>query len=117
MFLSSPVHQHYDWVFLQFFVQPEQQRILQPDSGGKQSTRRRPGRVGRGLGLAGDRDEAAGRAVLEVVRRYGPARRIAGPAGAVREMLDTGLIDDAWLDRIPRELRPRLQELIDTPGG
>lgn len=61
-------------------------------------------------GSAGDRDEAAGRAVLEVIRVCGPARRIAGPAGAIREMPDAGLIDNACLDRIPRELRPRRPE-------
>ncbi len=61
-------------------------------------------------GSAGDHREAAGRAVLEVVRRRGPARRIAGPAGAIREMPGAGLIDNAWLDRIPRELRPRRPE-------
>ena len=65
-------------------------------------------------GSAGDRDEAAGRAVLEVIRLCGPARRIAGPAGAIREMPDAGLIDNAWLDRIPRELRPRRPEWTDT---
>lgn len=33
------------------------------------------------------------------------------------DMLEVGLIDDTWLDRIPQALRPRLQELIDTPDG
>lgn len=33
------------------------------------------------------------------------------------DMLEVGLIDDTWLERIPQALRPRLQELIDTPDG
>ena len=28
-----------------------------------------------------------------------------------------GLIDASWLARIPVDLAPRLQQLIDTPGG
>lgn len=35
----------------------------------------------------------------------------------VRDMLDVGLIDEAWLERFPPELQVRLQELIDTPDG
>jgi hypothetical protein len=33
------------------------------------------------------------------------------------DMLGVGLIDATWLDRLPPELRPRLQELLDTPDG
>ena len=33
------------------------------------------------------------------------------------DMLDVGLIDASWLARVPEELRPRLQELIDNPEG
>jgi hypothetical protein len=33
------------------------------------------------------------------------------------DLLDVGLIDARWLDRLPDELRARLQELIDTPDG
>jgi hypothetical protein len=35
----------------------------------------------------------------------------------VRDMIDVGLIDATWLDRLPEVLRPRLQELLDTPDG
>ena len=35
----------------------------------------------------------------------------------VRDMLDVGLLDASWLTRVPEELRPRLQELIDNPDG
>lgn len=35
----------------------------------------------------------------------------------IRDMLEVGLLDKTWLDRLPQELRPRLQELIDTPDG
>jgi hypothetical protein len=35
----------------------------------------------------------------------------------IRDMLDVGLLDGAWLDRVPAELRSRLQELVDTPDG
>ncbi len=31
------------------------------------------------------------------------------------DMLEVGLIDAAWQDRLPRELADRLQHLIDTP--
>lgn len=31
------------------------------------------------------------------------------------DMLDVGLIDRAWLDRVPAELRERLRELLDNP--
>ncbi|MFN0051195.1 MAG: nucleotidyl transferase AbiEii/AbiGii toxin family protein [Planctomycetales bacterium] len=35
----------------------------------------------------------------------------------LRDLLDVGLIDATWLPRIPVDLAPRLQQLIDTPGG
>lgn len=35
----------------------------------------------------------------------------------LRDMMDVGLIDAAKLDRLPEPLRPRLQELLDSPGG
>lgn len=35
----------------------------------------------------------------------------------LRDMLEVGLIDAAWLPRLPGELSARLQELIDTPEG
>jgi hypothetical protein len=33
------------------------------------------------------------------------------------DMLEVGLIDAAWLDRFPEQLRVRLKELIDSPDG
>jgi Nucleotidyl transferase AbiEii toxin, Type IV TA system len=35
----------------------------------------------------------------------------------LRDMLDVGLIDETWVKRVPNELAPRLQSLIDTPEG
>lgn len=35
----------------------------------------------------------------------------------VRDMLDVGLLDTSWLQRIPESLRSRLQTLIDDPDG
>ena len=35
----------------------------------------------------------------------------------LRDLLELGLIDASWLDQIPEPLRPRLQELIETPEG
>ena len=35
----------------------------------------------------------------------------------LRDLLEVGLIDAAWTDRLPRELATRLQELLDTPDG
>ena len=35
----------------------------------------------------------------------------------LRDMLDVGLIDETWVERLPRELAERLQSLIDTPEG
>jgi hypothetical protein len=35
----------------------------------------------------------------------------------LRDMLDVGLIDCAWFDRLSSELGLRLQELIDNPDG
>ena len=33
------------------------------------------------------------------------------------DMIDVGLIDASWKDRLPAELAARLQELLDTPEG
>jgi Uncharacterised nucleotidyltransferase len=33
------------------------------------------------------------------------------------DMIDVGLIDADWLSRLPPELAPRLQELLDNPQG
>src|SRR5262249_23831768 len=35
----------------------------------------------------------------------------------LRDLLDVGLIDQTWLRRVPADLSPRLQQLIDTPNG
>lgn len=35
----------------------------------------------------------------------------------VRDMLEVGLIDSTWVQRLPAELGARLQHLIDTPDG
>ncbi|MBI3925370.1 MAG: hypothetical protein HY319_07525 [Armatimonadetes bacterium] len=35
----------------------------------------------------------------------------------LRDMLEVGLIEAAWVQRLPAELAYRLQYLIDTPGG
>jgi hypothetical protein len=35
----------------------------------------------------------------------------------LRDMLDIGLIDASWVSKLPSELAPRLQELIDHPEG
>jgi hypothetical protein len=35
----------------------------------------------------------------------------------VRDMIDVGLVDASWLDRLPAELAPRLKELLETPEG
>ena len=35
----------------------------------------------------------------------------------VRDLIDVGLVDATWLDRLPPELAARLQHLLDTPDG
>jgi hypothetical protein len=35
----------------------------------------------------------------------------------LRDFLEVGLIDAAWVDRLPPELAARLQVLLDTPDG
>ena len=35
----------------------------------------------------------------------------------LRDMIDVGLIDAATLDRLPAELRPRLEQLLNNPDG
>ncbi len=35
----------------------------------------------------------------------------------LQDMLEVGLIDATWKDRLPAQLSERLQELIDTPEG
>lgn len=33
------------------------------------------------------------------------------------DMISIGLLDETWLQRLPPQLRPRLQELLDDPDG
>lgn len=35
----------------------------------------------------------------------------------VRDLIDVGLVDQTWIDRVTPALRARLQELLDTPDG
>ena len=35
----------------------------------------------------------------------------------LRDLIEVGLIDAGWCVRLPTELAPRLQQLLDTPGG
>jgi len=35
----------------------------------------------------------------------------------VRDLIDVGLVDSSWLDRLPAELAARLKELLDNPEG
>jgi hypothetical protein len=35
----------------------------------------------------------------------------------LRDLMDAGLVDTSWLERVPAALRPRLQELLDNPEG
>jgi Uncharacterised nucleotidyltransferase len=35
----------------------------------------------------------------------------------IRDLIDVGLIDSAWLTRLPEELAIRLKSLLDTPEG
>ncbi len=35
----------------------------------------------------------------------------------LRDLLEVGLVDASWQDRVPAELRGHLQELLDNPEG
>jgi hypothetical protein len=35
----------------------------------------------------------------------------------IQDLLEVGLVDASWLSRVPSELAPRLQELLDDPNG
>ena len=35
----------------------------------------------------------------------------------LRNLIDVGLVNTSWLDRLPKELAPRLKELLDNPEG
>jgi len=35
----------------------------------------------------------------------------------VLDLLEVGLVDAGWYDRLPKELAERLRELVDNPHG
>jgi hypothetical protein len=35
----------------------------------------------------------------------------------VRDLIGVALVDATWVERLPASLRPRLQQLLDTPEG
>jgi hypothetical protein len=35
----------------------------------------------------------------------------------LRDLIDVGLVDQSWFDRVPTSLRARLKELLDNPEG
>ena len=35
----------------------------------------------------------------------------------LRDLMDVGLVDASWLEKVPATLSPRLQELLDNPEG
>jgi hypothetical protein len=35
----------------------------------------------------------------------------------IQDLMSVGLIDRSWIDRVPSELRSRLQEVLDNPDG
>ena len=35
----------------------------------------------------------------------------------LRDLMDAGLVNRTWLDRLPSDLATRLRELLDSPGG
>ena len=35
----------------------------------------------------------------------------------VLDLIEVGLVDESWLDRLPAALKPRLQELLEEPEG
>jgi hypothetical protein len=35
----------------------------------------------------------------------------------LRDLMDVGLVDASWLEKVPATLRPRLKELLDNPEG
>jgi len=35
----------------------------------------------------------------------------------LRDLISVGLVDEAWLSRLPAPLKPRLKELLDNPEG
>ena len=35
----------------------------------------------------------------------------------LRDLMEVGLVDESWIERVPPQLRPRLQQLLDNPEG
>jgi hypothetical protein len=35
----------------------------------------------------------------------------------LRDLIDVGLVDAAWLEKVPEPLRPRLRQILDNPEG
>jgi hypothetical protein len=35
----------------------------------------------------------------------------------LRDLMEVGLVDASWLEKVPEALKPRLQELLDNPEG
>jgi hypothetical protein len=35
----------------------------------------------------------------------------------LRDLIEAGLVDESWPDRLPSELAVRLRKLLDSPGG
>ena len=35
----------------------------------------------------------------------------------LRDLIEVGLVDASWISRLPAELAPRLQSLLDNPEG
>lgn len=35
----------------------------------------------------------------------------------LRDLIDVGLVDESWLQKVPSPLRSRLKELLDNPEG
>ena len=35
----------------------------------------------------------------------------------LRDMMEIGMLDESWLERVPASLRDRLQALLDDPEG
>jgi hypothetical protein len=35
----------------------------------------------------------------------------------LRDLMEVGLVDAAWLEKVPEPLRPRLRQLLENPEG
>jgi hypothetical protein len=54
---------------------------------------------------------------LEALVRMELATPTALHGMRLRDLMDVGLVDASWRGRVPAELLPRLQEILDTPDG